>query len=168
MAFESIPLPAAVQTDVQALLQQVIDKLRPFDITLTDTERKTLASKTMGAGSVAFAQEAGKLLANHPKVLRRSITDADIAGYPVLLATFSAATGLAVQVETVASLLRNVALAAGAGVMDIARIAYTDGQNDKGKTPGVHPIVERMSIRFAQDNPPTPPTPPASPAPPKA
>ncbi|WP_210522005.1 hypothetical protein [Hymenobacter terricola] len=46
--------------------------------------------------------------------------------------------------------------------MDIARPAYADGQNDKGKTPGVHAVEKRMSTRFAQNPaaPAGPPTPP--------
>ena len=155
----SIPLSDAVQAEVAKLLQQALAKLAPYQITLTDKEHKSLASATMGQGSVAFAKEAGQLLANYPDVLRRSITDAEIAAYPVLLETYSAASDLAVQVETLASLLGNVALVAGSGVMATARPAYTDGQNDKGKTPGVHAIIERMSTRFAQPSPdaPTPP-----------
>lgn len=157
----SIPIPTAVQAEVAKLLQQALAKLAPYQVTLTSAEQKSLASTTMGQGSVAFAAEAGQLLANYPQVLRRTITDADIAGYPVLLDTFSAASDLAVQVDTLASLLSGVALVAGAGVMGSARFAYADGQSDKGKTPGVHAIVERMSTRFAQapTGPPAPPTP---------
>jgi hypothetical protein len=146
----SIPIPAEVQAEVATLLQQAFAKLAPYQMTLTSTEQKSLASTTMGQGSVAFAQEAGQLLANYPQVLRRSITDADIAAYPVLLDTYSAASNLEVQVETIASLLQGVALVAGASVMATARPAYQDAQNDKGQTPGVRAIVERMRVRFAQ------------------
>lgn len=145
----SIPIPAAVQADVTKLLQQALAKLMPYQISLTNAEQKSLASTAMGQGSVAFATEAGQLLTNYPQVLRRTITDADIAGYPLLLDTFSAASDLAVQVDTLASLLSSVTLVAGTSVMGTARSAYADGQNDKGKTPGVHAIVERMSTRFS-------------------
>ena len=156
----SLPIPAAVQAEVLTLLNQALAKLAPFAITLTDAERTSLNSTTMGAGSLAFAQEAGKLLTNYPGVLRRSITDADIAGYPTLLATFAAASELSTPVEALSALLRNIALVAGNGVMGTARSAYQDGQNDKGKTPGVHPIVGRMSERFVQSPPPGDSTPP--------
>jgi len=81
-------------------------------------------------------------------VLRRSITDADIAEYPVLQ-TYSAASNLEVQVEPLLSWLQGVAL--GASVMANARPAYQEAQNYKGRTPGAHAIMECMTTRFAQN-----------------
>ena len=48
MAAVSIPLPDKVRDEVVGLLQQANNKLAPFNITLTDTERKSLGSVNKG------------------------------------------------------------------------------------------------------------------------
>ena len=148
MATVTTPIPAAVKKDVLALLQQALDKLHPYEITLTDTEQKSLAAGAMGRESVPFVQEATKLLANYPKVLRRTITDEMIAEYPTWAATFADADELLTKTQALAGLLGTVRLVSGAQAMDVARDAYKDGQTDKGKTPGVASIIETMSKRF--------------------
>ncbi|MBF9220537.1 hypothetical protein [Hymenobacter ruricola] len=147
MATVTTPIPAAVKKDVLALLQQALDKLHPYTVTLTDAEQKSLASGAMGRESVPFVQEATKLLANYPQVLRRTITDEMIAEYPTWATTFADADELLTKTQALAALLGTVRLASGAQAMDLARDAYKDGQLDKGKTPGVAEI-DTMSKRF--------------------
>lgn len=76
------PIPAAVKKDVLDLLDQILAKLQPYQLTVADTERKTLNAKSMGRESVPFVQEAGQLFANYPNVLSRNITDEMIAAFP--------------------------------------------------------------------------------------
>lgn len=158
MTAASIPLPPQVHDQLASLFKQAIDLLAPYQIALTDKEQKSLGSVNMGPASVSFAQDAGQLLTQYTQVLRRSITDDVIAAYPVLLDTFSAASDLEVQVNTLRAQLDSIGLVAGASVMSTARAAYQDGQNDKGRTPGVADLVARMSARF-------PHTPTVAPAP---
>lgn len=154
----SIPVPDSVRDQVLALLQQAADKLAPYEITLTEAEQKSLGSVNLGPASVSFAQDAGLLLTQHKEVVRRSITDEMIAGYPTLLNTFATASALEEKAATVLSRITNIGLTAGAGVMGLARPAYKDGQNDEGKHPGVAKLVNQMSARFAHTATVVPPT----------
>lgn len=147
----SIPVPDNVRDEVLALLQQVAGKLAPYHIALTDAEQKSLGSVNMGPASVSFAQDAGLLLTQHKEVVRRSITDEMIAGYPAMLNTFASASAMEEKAATVLSQITNIGLTAGAGVMGLARPAYKDGQNDQGQHPGVTKLVNQMSTRFAHD-----------------
>jgi hypothetical protein len=155
MATPSNPLPAALKKEVLGLLQQALDKLHPYEISLSDTEQKSLAAGAMGRESVPFVQQAGQLLANYPQVLRRTITDAMIADFPTWAETFADADDLLVKTQAIAALLAKVRLVNGAQAMQVSRDAYKDGQDDKGKTPGVSAIIELMSKRFP--NGPKPP-----------
>jgi hypothetical protein len=159
MSAISIPIPSKVHDEVAKLLQAVIALLAPYQMTLTDTEQKSLSSVNMGAASVAFASDAGTLLTQHVEVLRRSISDEVIAGYPALLDTFGMASSLADFTATVSSQLGGIGLVAGSSVMETARAAYQDGQNDKGKHPGVAALIGKMSQRFAHAPSVVPPVP---------
>lgn len=142
------PIPAAVKKDVLELLDQILAKLQPYQLTVDDKERKTLNSKAMGRESIPFVQEAMQLLANYPNVLGRNITDEMIAAFPTWVATYQDADDLLVKLQTIVSLLATIRLITGAQAMGVATEGYKDGQQDKGRTPGVKPIIDRMGLRF--------------------
>ena len=154
------PFPPTIKQEVLDLLQQALDKLRPYEMTLTDAEQKSLGSAALGRESIPFVQQAGQLLANYPQVLRRTITDEMIAEFPTWTTTFADADDLLVKTQAIAGLLSTVRLSNGAQAMDVAREAYKDGQDDKGNTPGVADIIAVMSKRFPTG--PKPKTPPAA------
>ncbi|MDO7873535.1 hypothetical protein Q5H93_02240 [Hymenobacter sp. ASUV-10] len=145
------PIPAAVKEDVLKLLQEAKAMLQPYQLTLTDEEERRLAPTSMGRDSIAFVQQAGQLMTNYPDVLTRAITDAMIAEHPVLLQTFEDADDLMLEANAIRDLLKTVRKVAGNTAMGRARTAYRNGQDDKGRTPGLADLVRTMSERFDQD-----------------
>jgi len=153
------PIPADVKADVLKLLQEAMAKLQPYQLTLTDAEERRLAPTSMGRESIPFAQQAGQLMTTFPDVLTRAITDEMIAEHPTLLQTFEDADDLMLEADKIRDLLNTVRKVTGSTVMGRARTAYRNGQDDKGRTPGLADLVRRMSERFDQDDDDAPDTP---------
>jgi hypothetical protein len=145
------PIPAAVRDEVLKLLQQAKAKLQPYQITLTDEEERRLAPTSMGRESVPFVQQAGQLMTMFPDVLTRRITNEMIAEHPTLLQAFEDADDLMLEASAIRDLLKTVRKVAGSTAMDRARTAYRNGQDDKGRTPGLADLVRKMKERFDQD-----------------
>ncbi|MBC7447114.1 MAG: hypothetical protein H7330_03560 [Hymenobacteraceae bacterium] len=146
------PLPPAVIAKVNTLLDQLETELKPYALAIPDEERRSLNARAMGRESIPFAQQVGQVLTTYPQVLRRSITDQMMSAYPVVLGTFEIASDLLVRLNTVRGVLQNLALRAGAALMDVGRDVYKDAQNDDGTTPGLSPLVKEMSRRFPQNS----------------
>ncbi|WP_210515102.1 hypothetical protein [Hymenobacter terricola] len=128
---------------------------------LTDAEQKSLGSTAMGRESIPFAEQAAQLFANFPQILPRTVTDEMIAAYPGQLQSFRDADDLSVAAATIVAQLSGNKLATGNTVMGMARGGYKNGQDDRGKTPGVKPIIDVMRERFPNGPKPADvPTPP--------
>ena len=147
------PILPADQAKFMDALRLALSLINPYKFDTTDTERRRMSPKAMGRDGIPFVKEASTLLNSHPDVLRRTITDAIIADYPVQLAIFEQSDEAAELLTTLADIVNTRRLASGVGLMTTARAAYQDGQNDKGATPGVSSIIDRMSQRFAHDTP---------------
>lgn len=146
-------LDPKVQAEVSKHLLAALELLQPYQPDLTSAEQKSLASKGMGRESIPFAQQAGQVLTSFKQVLSRAITDETIAAYPDQLATFDAASELQVPAQALVDLLTKVSLVAGAEVMDVARLAYKNVQDDNGRTPGLRDLEAKMAERFANYGP---------------
>ncbi|MDO7873537.1 hypothetical protein Q5H93_02250 [Hymenobacter sp. ASUV-10] len=142
------PMPPAEHAKFMDALRQALSIAKPYQLDITDAERTSMAPKAMGRESIPFAQEARALLTNHPEVLRRTITDAVIADYPVQLEVFEQSDEAAEMLATIGDIVKTRRLVSGVRVMTTGRDSYKDGQNDRGRTPGVKPIIDRMSLRF--------------------
>ena len=142
------PIPAKTKADALAKLKEVTDMLLPYEVHITDAERKSLASTAMGRESIPFAQQAKQLLASFPQILPRTVTDEMIAAYPTQLQAFEDADELSVAAATIVAQLSGNKLVTGNSVMGMARTGYKNGQDDRGKTPGVKEIINVMSERF--------------------
>ena len=160
MALNPSPIPAKIKADALAKLKEVTDMLLPYEVHITDTERKSLASTTMGRESIPFAQQAKQLLASFPQILPRTVTDEMIAAYPAQLQAFQDADELTVAANTIVAQLSGNKLVTGNSVMNLARTSYKNGQDDRGKTPGVKEIIDVMSERFPNGPRPADTTPP--------
>ncbi len=115
----------------------------------------------MGRESIPFAEQAAQLFANFPQILPRTVTDEMIAAYPGQLQSFRDADDLSVAAATIVAQLSGNKLATGNTVMGMARGGYKNGQDDRGKTPGVKPIIDVMRERFPNGPKPADvPTPP--------
>lgn len=164
MVFIPNPIPAKTKADALAKLKEVADMLLPYEVHITDIERKSLGSTAMGRESTPFAQQAKQLFANYSQILPRTVTNEMIAAYPGQLQAFVDADDLSVAAATIVAQLSGNKLVTGNAVMSLARTGYKSGQDDRGKTPGVKEIIDVMSERFP--NGPKPAGPPA-PAPAK-
>ena len=152
-----LPVPAPLaDKDLAAYtqhLEAVRDALAPLVPILTEKEQKSMSSRSMGREGVPFAQQAGQVLANYKQVLNRRITDEAIAAYPQWLETFDQASELLVLVQGLSASLTKIALVAGVSVMDMARETYDDVKKDKGRTPGLHDLEQKLAERFASNGP---------------
>ena len=162
MAFTPNPIPAKIKADALARLKEVTDMLLPYEVHITDTERKSLGGTAMGRESVPFARQAKKLFANFPQILTRTVTDEMIAAYPAQLQAYEDADELSVAAATIVAQLSGNKLVTGNAVMDLARTGYKNGQDDRGKTPGVKEIIDVMGERFPNGPKPADTTPPAA------
>ena len=161
MALNPSPIPAKTKADALAKLKEVADMLLPYEVHMTDAERKILSSRAMGRESIPFAQQARQLFANFPQILPRTVTDAMIAAYPTQLQAFEDADDLSVAAATIVAQLSGNKLVTGSAVMGLARTGYKNGQDDRGNTPGVKEIIDVMSERFPNGPKPADTTPPA-------
>ena len=143
------PIDPKVKADISQHLLAVLALLQPYQPNLTKEAQKSLASKGMGRESLPFAQQAGQVLSGFKQVLSRAITDEMIAQYPAQLATFVDASELEVTAQAIVDLLGKLGLVAGAGVMEVARMAYKNVQDDNGRTPGLRDMEQKMAARFA-------------------
>lgn len=165
MATIVTPIPAAVKAEVLKLLQEAQELLSPYQVSITDAERKSLGSTAMGRESIPFAEQGQQLLANFPQIMPRTVTDAELASYPAQLQSFRDADDISVAAGTIVAQLSGNKLVTGNFVMSMARSGYRNAKADNGRTPGVKPIIDMMSLRFDNGNdsgddpkPPTPPT----------
>ena len=163
MAPNPPPIPAKIKADALAKLKEVNNMLLPYEVHITDIERKSLGSTAMGRESIPFAQQAKQLFASFSQILTRTVTDEMIAAYPTQLQAFEDADDLSVAAATIVAQLSGNKLVTGNAVMSLARTGYKNGQDDRGKTPGVKEIIDLMSERFPNGPKPsdTPPPPPA-------
>ena len=153
-------IPAKIKAEALAKLKEVTDMLAPFEVHLTEAEQKSLGSTAMGRESIPFAEQAAQLFTNFPEILPRTVTDAMIAAYPGQLQSFRDADDLSVAAATIVAQLSGNKLVTGSAVMGMARGGYKNGQDDRGKTPGVKPIIDVMSQRFPGHGAPAGPVPP--------
>lgn len=147
------PIPAAVQADVKQHLQAALGLLLPYHLDLTATDRQRLGREGgLGPESIPFAQSARLVIEKFPNILPRSVSDADMATYGQRLDTVNVCQDLKSDTQAVYSILNNLDVASGSGLMKLARIVYRSGQDDGGRTPGVEPLVNTMAERYARTN----------------
>ncbi len=145
------PIPAAVQAEIKQHLQAALALLKPYHLDLTAADRQRLGREGgLGPESLPFAESARQLMKSFPSVLPRSISDADIATYGERLDTVNACQDLKSDTHAVYSILNNLDVAAGSGLMKLARVTYRSGQDDEGRTPGVEPLIGTMAERYAR------------------
>jgi len=144
------PIPPAIEQDVRKHIQDALQLLIAYKLSLSAEDRQRLGSSGLGPESLPFAEEARLLMAAFPEVLPRSITDDMITGYGQRLDTVTSCHKILADLNAVRELVFNLDVAAGAGLMDTARAAYKAAQQDAGRTPGVADLVRRMAHRFAR------------------
>jgi len=145
------PIPAAVQAEIRQHLQAAFALLKDYNIELSAADRKDLGRTGLGPESLPFATTARLLMEKHPDILPRSITTDDITTYGQRLDTVIVCQSIKADTMAIYAIANNLDIAAGSGLMGTARTAYNYGQQDKGRTPGVEPLVGEMSERYKQE-----------------
>ncbi|MBC7448358.1 MAG: hypothetical protein H7330_09895 [Hymenobacteraceae bacterium] len=122
------PIPAAIKAQVKQHLRDALKLLQSFHLDLTATDRERLGSGGLGPESLPFAETARLLMTTFPNVLPRSVSDAEIATYGERLDTVTTCQDLLADVNAIHSTLHNLDIAAGSGLMKLARTAYRSAQ----------------------------------------